>query len=309
MLKITKQLTLAFLLAITFSTSSVLMAEDDEAMRDFAIFTATKAFNKEAEEYLKEKEYAKAAKCYRKIEKIQENDTDKAHYLYLAAQNFLLGKKAHSARECYTKLLEDYICHVPLQDILEQLRELADAYERGDGTTFNLKDPAAAIEIYTMIIKYENSIRQSLGDRLTLAAKLESDHRPEEAVNAYQEIIKQLPDDPDTRFCLARLLDKMAAGGDSDGLLSKAAIREAKRFLTLAKEIDPRRSEAERIIKTAREHEGKRLLERANFYLNKYHRKPEVARRYLLDIRRDYSDTSAEEAAEKLLEENFPEEK
>lgn len=309
MTKLTTKLAIFVTIAATLALSAPLFAADDESTQnEQSLFTATRAYLREAEEFIAEKEYAKAAKIYRKAEKIQETDAEKAHFLYLAAQNFLLGKKDHSARDCYFKLLDNYIYCIPLENVLEQLRELADAYERGDGTIFGLKDPDAAIEIYKVIIKHEEAIQQSLDDRLTLAAKLEKNHKPEEAVNAYQEIIKLLPNNPDTRYGLAKLLDKMAAGGDSDGVRSRAAIREAKRFISLAA-ADPRRSDAERIIQVSREREGDRLLERAEFYLVKYHRKPDVARRYLLDIRREFSDTPAGERAEQILKDNFPEEK
>lgn len=308
MLKKLENYVIAITLAAAIFSPVALRAEEDDS-KELSIFAATKAYNKDAEMHLAEKEYAKAAKCYGKIEKIQENDADKAQYLYLAAQNYLRGKKNYSAKKCYVRLLENYIYHIPLENVLEQLRELADAYERGEGTTFGLKDPDAAIEIYKFIIRHEEAIQQSLDDRLTLAAKLEKARKPEEAVNTYQEIIKQLPNDPDTRYRLARLLDNMASEGDSDGVRSRAATREAKKFLSIASANDPRRDEAERIIKVSREREGERLLERATFYLVKYHRKPDVARRYLMDIRRDYSDTPAGERAEQLLNENFPEEK
>ncbi|MCQ2397044.1 MAG: hypothetical protein MJ106_05055, partial [Lentisphaeria bacterium] len=230
-------------------------------------------------------------------------------FISLEAPKFPLANKNPSARDCYFQLLTDSPFCLPLENVLAHLRELADAYEKGDGTVFGLKDPDAAIEIYKVIIKHEEAIQQSLDDRLTLAAKLEKDHRPEEAVNTYQDIIKLLPNDPDTRFGLARLLDKMAADGDSDGVRSRAAIREARRFLSLARANDPRRDQAEEIIKVSNEREAERLLERASFYLVKYHRKPDVARRYLLDIEKDFSDTPAGEKAEQLLKENFPEEK
>jgi AcrR family transcriptional regulator len=54
--------------------------------------------------------------------------------------------------------------------------------------------------------------------------------------------------------------------------------------------------------------EAARLLARAQFYLVKYHYRPEVARRYLLDVQRDYPETPAAPDAQALLKQHFPEE-
>ncbi len=295
-------------LLLTLCSALLLSESAVNPLEEFENYDATRVLLREAEDHIAQEKYAKAAKCYQKAANLQTSEEKKAEYFYLEAQNLMLGKKDTKAFRAYRKLLKEYIYFLPLEDIMEQLRELAGNFEQGNGTVFGLKDPDAAIDIYQLIIEHEPDGRQSLTDRLTLAAKQEKEFYYERAVKTYQEIIKLLPNDPDARFCLARLLEKMAQERDADGVLSRAAIREARRFLEVSSAKDFRRPEAEEILKSAHLREGARMLERAQFYLVKYHYKPEIARTYLLDLRRDFSDTPAGEQAKAILDEKFPEE-
>ena len=270
-------------------------------LEDFEAFSETRAFTRKAEECLAEKDYKGAAKQYRKAAKIQVDERKRAEYLYLEAQNLLQAKKDHDALDAYKVLLADHLYHIPLENVLEQLRELAGNFERGEGTFLGLKDPVLAIEIYKLIIQYEPAIQQSLDDRLTLAGKQDAEKKWEDAVKTYQEIIKLLPDDPDTRYGLAKVLQKISRQGDSDGSIGRAAVREARRFLEVASQNDPRRAEIGQLFEETKNREADRLLERAEFYLVKYHYRPEVARRYLIDLLKEYDDTPAGTRAKELL--------
>ena len=224
-----------------------------------------------------------------------------------AAECYLAGGKANRARKIYAMIQKDYLYYVPLPVLLEKLRELAQCYEEGNGTVLGLRDALASIEIYRQIVALQPDVKQSLDDRLVLGAKLEKDGQNEEAVNVYQEVIRLSPKEPDVRLALARLLGKMSAKADSDGELGRAAVREARSFLELASKKDPRRPEADAIVHECREREASRLLERATFYLNKHHYRPEVARRYLYDIGREYPETRGALQARLILEQKFNE--
>lgn len=276
-------------------------------LADFENFSETRALVRNAEEALSRENYKAAAKNYRKAAKIQSNEGKRAEFLYLEAQNLLRAGKPHDALDAYRNLLDEHLYNIPLENVLDQLRTLAEDFENGRGTFLGISNPEAAINIYTIIIRYEAGIQQSLGDRLALAAKYEKAKKVEEAVETYQQIIKLAPDDAETRLRLARLLDRESAKRDSDGHLGKAAIREANSFLQQAPKDDERRDEARKIIQDAREREAARLLERAQFYLNKHHYRPQTARRYLLDLNRDYHDTKAGADAKSVLDEQFPE--
>ncbi len=276
-------------------------------LEGFQRFSETRAWIREAEECLEREDYKGAAKIYGKAAKIQEEESKKAEFLFLQAQNLLRAKKPHAALEAYTNLLENHLYHIPLEIVMEQLRQLADDFQNGRGTFLGMDDPITSIQIYTMLIRYQADVTRSLDDRLVLAAKQKEEGMVEEAVETYQQILKVLPSNPDARYGLARLLDDTAAKRDGDGTIGKAAVREARRFLADANPEDPRREDASRIIQDCREREAERLWERAQFYLSQYHYKPQVARRYLIDLQRDYDDTPAGRRAKLQLAELFPE--
>ena len=276
-------------------------------LEGFQRFSETRARVREAEECLEREDYKGAAKIYGKAAKIQEDEAQKAEFLFLQAQNLLRAQKPHAALEAYTNLLENHLYHIPLEIVMEQLRQLADDFQNGRGTFLGMDDPVTSIQIYAMLIRYQADVTRSLDDRLVLAAKQKEEGMVEEAVDTYQQILKALPANPDARYGLAKLLAETAEKRDGDGTIGKAAVREARSFLENAAPNDPRREEATRMIQDCRNREADRIWERAQFYLTKYHYKPQVARRYLTDLQRNYDDTPAGRRAKLQLAELFPE--
>jgi len=241
-------------------------------------------------------------------EEISEENPAEAAMNYLAAADcYMAAGKANRARKTYNLIISKYLYYVPLPVLVEKLRELADNFAQGNGTILGLKDTLASIEIYRQIIKIQPDIRLSLDDRMVLAAKLEAEGEEADAVNTYQEIIKLAPKNPDVRLALARLLYRLACDKDGDGQYGRAAVREARSFLEFSGMGDPRRPEADQILRECRENEAKRIVSRATFYLNKYHYRPEVARRYLYDCTREYPETHGALEAKVLLEKHFNE--
>jgi len=293
-----------------FVLCGVLLAQESSLtpLADYAEYQQELELLQRAQEYIDAEKFVKAAEQYRRAAKLTKSSETRAGYLVNEAENLLLGKKSHRAKKVFFDLVNNYRFFIPLQKILEQMRELADYFEHGTGTLMHFPDPATAIEIYREIVKCQPGGEQSLNDRLVLGKKLEGDGQDKEAVSLYQETIKLLPRNPDVRLALAQCLSKMAAKSDGDGELSRAAIREAQSFLELSSPNDPRRELVTEIRTRARNDEAARLLARAQFYLVKYHYRPEVARRYLLDVQRDYPETPAAPDAQALLKQHFPEE-
>ena len=277
-------------------------------LEDFESFQQERSYVQRAQEYADAEEFVKAAEQYRRAAKLATASERRAEYLAREAENLLLGKKSHRAKKVYFELVKNYRFFIPLQTVLEQMRELADYFEHGKGTLLPFADPGTAIEIYREIVKCQPGGEQSLSDRLVLGRKLEVDGQPEEAVKLYQETVKLLPRNPDVRFALAQCLAKLAAKSDGDGEISRAAIREARSFLEYASPNDPRKELVAQIQTKARNDEADRLLNRAQFYLVKYHYRPEVARRYLLDVLREFPECPAAPAAQALLDAHFKEE-
>ena len=256
-------------------------------LEDYDTFQQEQELVLQAQEYADAKKYVRAAEQYRRAAELASSSEKRASYLVREAENLLLGKKSHRAKQVYFDLVNNYRFFIPLHTVLEQMRELADYFEHGIGTLLRFDDPGVAIEIYREIVKCQPGGEQSLNDRLVLGRKLEADGQREEAVKVYQETVKLLPRNPDVRLALAQCLSKLATKSDGDGELSRAAIREAQSFLEFALPDDPRRELATEIMTQAKNDEAKRMLSRAEFYLVKYHYRPDVARRYLLDVIRE----------------------
>lgn len=272
------------------------------ALENFERFSQERAQLRLAEEKINDGDFAAAAALYGKAAANQRDQQKAAGYYLQQAQCYLRAKKAHKARQAYLKLLNSYLFHIPVEEVVEQLRELSDLFWRGEGTFLGISDPDAAIELYRMVIKYQPSINLSLNDRLVLADKLQSREHYEDAVKLCQETIKLSPENPDVRLRLGKLLVLLAKKGDGDGQRIRAAMREARSFLQLAPQSDPRRPEAEEIIRIGGEMCAAQLLDKAVFYMNKYHYRPAVSRRYLHDLLRDYPDASQAAEARALLE-------
>lgn len=125
--------------------------------------------------------------------------------------------------------------------------------------------------------------------------------KPEEAANVYQAILKNDPAQNDIRLKFALLLEEFSRKGDGDGRKLRAAVREANTFLARAAADHPGRAQAEKLLQKAQETQAERLLIQAKFYLLRRHRRPDAARRYLLDIVKDFPHTRAAEEAKTIL--------
>ena len=295
-----------FLLAL--SSALLCLAESSlEPLPRRGQLAEERKFVRQAEEAIREEDFVDAADYYTKAGKLSHLAPEQAaQYHYQAAQMLLKAKRTSRASKAYTRLLEKYLFYVPTNDVCAQLRLLAQYFRTGTGTFLGLTDLTAAIKVYQLILRCQPSIEQSLDDRLMLARLQIDSHEDQAAVITYQETVKLAPNSPDVRFGLAMLLQRLAREGDGDGQRTRAAMREARVFLQLAPPSDPRRPQAEAILVAGREAEAERLIERAEFYLIRYHYRPEVSRRYLHDILREYADTKAAEKARHLLATKFP---
>ncbi len=248
-----------------------------------------------------------AAKFYRRLGIASDDQVQKIHFLYREAENLLLAGKLHKSYAAFEQLLRNYTLFVPYNNIVESLRQLADCFEYGKGTFLGIKDEYTASKIYSLIVTETPAVHVSLQDRLKLAELLLINHQPEEAANNYQAILRKEPGLHEVRLKFALLLAELSRTNDGDGRKLRAAVREAKLFLTHAPENHPGRAQAQEILNEALENTAARLLEQAKFYLLKRHYRPETARRYLHDINENFSDSRAAFEARRLLRKEFPE--
>jgi len=266
------------------------------------------SWQKQAEAKELSGQHTAAAKTYRRLGKASQDQTQKIHCLYKEAENLLLAGKIHKSYAAFEQLLRNYTLFVPYNNIAESLRQLADCFEHGKGTFLGISDEYTASKIYDLIVTETPAVHVSLQDRLKLAELLLVTERPEEAANQYQAILRKEPQLHDVRLKFAALLAELSRQNDGDGRKLRAAVREANIFLANTPEDHPGRTQAGEILQNALEDTAARLLAQAKFYLQKRHRRPDAARRYLHDIRKNFPDTSAAAEAHELLQAEFREE-
>lgn len=287
--------------ALILTGAAAFFAVTAAELENFEQNGAERAALRRAEQMLDEHAYSEAAEIFGDLADTRRSPARTTAFRHRQAQSLLLAKKAHKARKIYLDLVNRHLFYLPVSDIAEELRELANLFWRGEGTFLGLSDPEAAIDLCRLIIKIQPAINLSIDDRLLLTDWLADRGRYEEAVQNSQEAIKLAPANPDLRLQLGKLLVILAKKSDGDGQRIRAAMREAGSFLELADASDPRRPQAREILTTGQQLCAARLLEKATFYMNKYHYRPAVARRYLHDLLRDYPDTAEARTAGELL--------
>ncbi|MFA6929178.1 MAG: tetratricopeptide repeat protein [Lentisphaeria bacterium] len=249
--------------------------------------------------------YKKAAKIYGQLSKLY---TEKANIAFLLAKQAkcqLLAGKIHVAKENYEALIKGYPLYMSYEKTVDELRQLADCFEFGKGTFLGIHDKQTATAIYELIVRETPAIHVSLKDRLKLAELLLEIDNPEEAANVYQAILKKDPEQNDVRLKFALLLERFSRRGDGDGRKLRAAVREAHTFLAKTPAQHPGRAQAEQLLRNAQETQADRLLIQARFYLKRRHRRPDAAKRYLLDITREFPGTRAAQDAKDILRADF----
>ena len=286
-----------WLLFIVVGMSSVLPAEELSA---FERFRMVRQLEQEANDYLAESKFKKAAKTFLKAFEMENHRDRQAQFILKAADAFYKAEKGNLALEYYKKLLEDYSLYVPYEHVVDQLRGLAEHFVKGEMTFLGLKDVGAAIKIYELIVREAPATHISRKDRFRLAELLQKDDRPDEAVAVYQAIVKLDSRDWDARAELALVLGKLAKISDGDGAKTRAATREAKLVLSYMPDHE-KAKDLLKLIANASDMNAQRLLEQAEFYLIPAHRRPPAARRYLHDVISKYPDTVQATKARELL--------
>lgn len=286
-----------------FSSLFLLFTVAALAQSDFSQFVANRTIQVEAEQLEIDGKYIKAAKRYMKLSRQTKDQKTQAGWMLRAADCLYTANKSHRALEIYKKLLATVPFFVPYEHVVGKLRDIAERFIDGHGTFLGLRDPQTAIGIYELIIREVPSIHVSLQDRMRLAELQRKQGRAEEAANTYQTILKLNPNLDDVRLDLAMLLAKLSKSGDGDGAKLRAALRHA----TAVKENQPnhpRIEEIEQLLLEAKEQEAQQMLDLSKFYLRPSHLRASAARRYLIDLIKDFPETKAAKEAEKLLQQN-----
>ena len=259
----------------------------------------------QAEQAEAEGRYKVAAKAYGKLARVSISKAVAAKFYARRAKCQLLAGKINPAKASYEELLKNYPLYISYEQTVEELRQLAECFESGKGTFLGLRDPYNAVDIYQTIVRETPAVHVSLKDRMKLAELLLKIGRQEEAANVYKGILKQDPEQHETRLKLAVLLEEFSHKGDGDGRKLRAATREINAFLQKTDAAHPNRADAEALLLKMQNTEATRMLNLAKFYMLPRHKRDETAKKYLVDLIREFPNTEAAKEARQILEEKF----
>lgn len=130
-----------------------------------------------------------------------------------------------------------------------------------------------------------------------------ADGLEQKAIEFYSRLLSRYPHSPqaaDARIGIADAYLGAAEVADGDGRLTHEAVRHLRLFLDEFPQ-DPRAEKAREVLARSQEVEARRLYRLASFYLKASHAAPAAARRYLVEIKSFYANTSVAPKAAALL--------
>jgi outer membrane assembly lipoprotein YfiO len=255
-----------------------------------------------AADYESRGKFKAAARVYKKIARLATIDMNQATaYLRQGDCEYTAGRERRTV-DAYKKAIE-YTAYVPINRVVDRLRELAEAFAAGKASLFHVGDPDTAIEIYEVVQRYAPAGRNAAADSLRLAQLQAETDRTEEAIVTCRELLRRHEgsrEEPEARFLLAGLYLKSAESGDGDGYQTRQAQAELEELVALFPEHSSA-SESQRLLQSIRRKQAATTLELGRFYTSKSHLRLPAARRYLWDVVSLYGDTPAAGEARNLL--------
>jgi tetratricopeptide (TPR) repeat protein len=245
----------------------------------------------------------RAAKIYGKMATLATRNENRAFALVRRGDCLYTASKFKDSYRAYEKALNDTAFYVSLENVLERVRSLAEAFAKGEGVFFASSGTALAIQAHELILKVSPVGEQASQDRLKLAELYRENGNRDEARLTYREIIRRGPATPAAgraRLELGKLLLAEARVADADGELVRQADRELKTFLGQAA-TEANRNEVEALLRETAEIQATRLLELGQFYNQPAQLRLTAARRYLNDVNNRYPGTDAARKAASIL--------
>jgi len=291
-----------YTLAVVFGIAPLIgTAAVDRGTRDRASYDrlTTKAEIHEARA-----NYRRAAKYYARSIVFAPDKQAKADLAVRQADCLFNADKTLAACEVYQDILQSYPLYVSSYGhVVSRLRILAEKLIRGEGTFLGLRDMSKGVDIYALIVSEAPAAQAAVSDYTRLGFLEVEMGRPEDAVEAYEDVLKLFPETAeagDAHFELGFLLIELSETGDGDGRMARRAVRHLK-TLSAAYPNHSRRADARLLLGMVDEREAARLYQLGEFYLRPVHRRQKAAIRYLSDAIRDYPDAAAAIQARLLL--------
>lgn len=266
--------------------------------------------------------YRTAATYYRRAADRTRTGGAKAGLILREANCLLEARRFASASSAYKDLVKAYPMHIPYDEVLGQLRSLAECFNRGDASRLGFRNRTRAIEIYQFIVDRAPGTPEAPADLYRLAELQIQDKLAEEAIMSLRDMVRRYPKAPrtaDAMLDMARLLLDLGKAGDGDGSWVRQGRQQLLGFLrtyypelspwtneeeTALAKLDPQQARryryAKLLLQVADERQANRLYEIGEFYVQREHRRPEAADRYLSEAINHYPDTAAKVMAEQL---------
>ncbi|MFO7821904.1 MAG: outer membrane protein assembly factor BamD [Lentisphaeria bacterium] len=250
-----------------------------------------------------EENYADAAKVYKKMQRYASTKSNRTFALYRRAECLFLADKYNQALKAFLELGDNYPRAAEYPRINQRLRSIAAAYASGEASFLGGKDIEQARDIYQRILTFAPAGKNAPEDTMRLAEFQQLDNQPGKAVVTYREVTRKFPRSkqaPYARLALAGIYLNKAKETNDQWEPAMQARRMAARYLDLYSEHQAR-DKGEAIVRAANEELARDLLYLGHFYLRPAHYRPDVARRYLSDLLREYDQTSAAREARVLM--------
>ena len=232
----------------------------------------------------------------------------RAYALRRVAECQFLNANYFKAQKSYKRLLEGYAPYLPLKNVLQVQRELAELLASGKASALNFRNVELAIEVYETILAVAPGGADAPADLTRLAQFQKSTGNTADAVDTLRELIRRFPRtkaEEAAHVEIARMLVDQGRYGDGDGRYNRGARQEMLLFIADRPD-SPLLPEARNILAGANETMAQRLVDMGFFYLRKYSYRPNTARRYFYDAVRLYPGTRAAKLAQQQLDKMEP---
>ena len=293
----------ALTLAVVFSCSFAVQADDDEARKKMV----------EAQAEMNDEDYRSAADAYLGADLLADSPDIKLEALQKAAVAFDKADLQYKRFKCLKKIIAGFADRVDFAKIVETEYEIANKFQQGHRDVSLswlpwVTGPDKSVEIYETILKQAPFAKFAPELRLKLGRMQLEKGENKKALATFRELIKRHPKSKEAkyaRFELANALKQMA-GRAGDGDLHYAS--EADAVLKEIHKLYPKDPETPWINESLTETEAlkaKRLYEWGVFYQSREN--PEAATRYFNDLLARYPSCAQCADAKKRLADLDPE--
>jgi TolA-binding protein len=272
-------------------------APSDPAWEKDRMFQGSVDLKQQAEHYLAQSQFAKAAGIFGEMAELAKNVQAAAWARVQEGDAYLAAGDIEAARNAYEDAIETYPAYIDFKHVLQKLRDIANFYAANQASLLGIPVTRVnrAIEIYELILTKAPAGTRAPYDTLRLAKLQAAADEEEEAKITLGEVIRKFPASkaaPLARLELATLLIKQAEEQQNYFQLAREARRQARQFIRFHPGHEDRET-AELVIQRAENRIAEHYLTLGRFYAFESHFNAKAARRYYTKVLQDFPDTPA----------------